>query len=374
MNIIINNKISSKWLRYLAIIIVLSIVSACAHDSRPQNPKHRPYNFKEVSFKSKNQKVKLTGELTYPKGAGVFPAVILITGSGPQDRDETVLGHKPFLVISDYLTRQGFAVLRYDDRGVGKSSGDFFSADLYDFADDASGAYSWLEQQQNIDKKKIGFLGHSEGGVIAPQAALRNPARFMILLASPAKPLFPDLIMKQREDLLHAQGASEEIIKKSKTEVMVLTNIVKKSQSLEEAKTLVSNWLKSKKSSDSKIKYAVKLYASRWGITYAKYDPTIPLKSFKQPVLALFGGKDLQVSAFENAPIMKKILSNKNSQVRIFPYKNHLFQNTKTGKLSEYQKIKITIEPVVLETITSWLKMILKMNKKSKLHAVQNKS
>lgn len=357
-SLIKNRKVTVIAHNTLLLIFIVAFLTGCTFDPRPQTPKERPYLIHAVLFPSKSPDVQLAGELTMPKGKGLFPAVILITGSGQQDRDETVLGHKPFLVISDYLTRMGFAVLRYDDRGVGKSSGDYATADVYDFADDALGAFEWLEKQSHIDKNKMGYLGHSEGGYIAPLASLKSPANFMILLATPAKPLLPDVMLAQSQDIARSQGQSEKIINDTRRQIIKVARILKTSKTVEEAKQSIMKLGKEEGGKTSEIKATVDLFANRWGMTYADYDPLPALQSFQKPVLALFGETDLQVSEKENAPVMKKALSNPQSQVCILAGKNHLFQNSETGNIGEYHKITTTIEPVVLENISNWLKGI----------------
>lgn len=348
------------------LIFVLAIcLSGCSYGPRPQMPKDRPYVIEQVSFSSINSNVQLAGELTIPYGNGSYPGVVLISGSGKQDRDETVLGHKPFLVISDYLTRRGFAVLRYDDRGVGKSTGNYGTADLKDFADDAAGAYLWLEKQPRIDKEKIGYLGHSEGGYIAPLASLDNHASFMILLAGPANQLLPNVMITQSQDIARAHGLSTKAINDYERQYLKLTSILKQAISVEDARQSITQWLETEGAKITEIKDTLHIFANRWGISYAKYDPKLALSAFTKPVLALFGEKDLQVSAQENAPIMEQVLSHPQSQVCIFANMNHLFQNSATGKSNEYSKITTTIEPEVLGTILRWLKNITDTNESS---------
>lgn len=186
-------------IRPLIVIIVSMLTSyGCALGlwPRPQEPKERPYRVETVRFAGGESDLLLEGELTMPYGDGPFSAAVLITGSGPQDRNESVAGHKPFLVLSDHLTRSGYAVLRYDDRGVGQSSGDYSVATAKDFAADAAAVFSWLQRHPKINPSRIGFIGHSEGGYIAPLAAnSAHDVAFMVFLAGPAKPLLPDVMI-----------------------------------------------------------------------------------------------------------------------------------------------------------------------------------
>ena len=353
----------------LIIYILTIFLSACSYgplpqmpQHRPQNPQHQPYIIKQISFSSVNTGVQLAGELTIPYGSGPYPGVILISGSGQQDRDETVLGHKPFLVISDYLTRMGFAVLRYDDRGVGKSTGQYASADLRDFADDAAGAYLWLQKQPNIALEKIGYLGHSEGGYIAPLASLSNSASFMIILAGSAKPLLPDVVTTQAQTYARTQWFASEKINYYQRHYLKLTGILQQANSVDDAKQKISHWLNAERASKSEIDATLNMFANRWGMHFARYDPQPTLAAFSGPVLALFGDKDVQVSAQENAVFMEESLSNSRSTVCTLANMNHLFQRSTTGRIDEYHKISTTIEPEVLELISHWLKIITETN------------
>ena len=330
--------------------------SAAGLISRSQDPKNRPYRIETVLFAGGDTNVELAGELTMPRGGGPFKAVILITGSGPQDRNEAIAGHKPFLVLSDYLTRKGFAVLRYDDRGIGKSTGDFAAAALPDFAADAVAAFEWLSTRPEIDTANIGFLGHSEGGYIAPVAAGRVPAGFMIFLAGTAKRLLPDVIETQTSDILRSQNQPQATIFRAVSQVRALTRILKAAKSATEAKNQLARYLESEGFTPSQIRTNLDLWATNWGMGYADYDPLPALKSFNGPVLALFGSTDLQVSARENAPETTTALQNSQSEVVIFPGLNHLFQPSKTGRIEDYLTIKITIDPSVLSKISGWLK------------------
>ncbi len=358
---------SSENISIILIFILAIFISGCSYGPRPQMPKDRPYVIEKVSFSSVNSNIQLAGELTIPYGKGSYPAVILITGSGKQDRDETVLGHKPFLVISDYLTRMGFAVLRYDDRCVGKSTGNYETADLRDFADDAAGAYLWLEKQPHFDVGKIGYLGHSEGGYIAPLAALSNDSSFMVILAGSAKPLLPNVMITQSQDIARAQGLSTTVINDYERQYLKLTSILKQATSVDEARRNLTHWLNAEGASNSEIKATLDMFANRWGIYFAKHDPKPVLTAFSRSVFALFGKKDVQVSARENASFMDQVLSAPESKVCVLDNMNHLFQNSTTGSIDEYHKITTTIEPEVLALISNWLKNITKMNEHSPL-------
>ncbi|WP_431685545.1 alpha/beta hydrolase family protein [Hahella sp. NBU794] len=347
---------------------VLMFLTACADSlgwlSRPQDPKDRNYRVEQVRFQGGDADVTLAGELTMPLGQGPFPAIILITGSGPQDRNEAIAGHKPFLVLSDYLTRNGFAVLRYDDRGVGESTGAFSSENrwkptLSDFAQDAAAAYRFMQNIPAIDVQKIGFLGHSEGGYIASAAAEFVPAAFMIFLAAPALPLLPDVMATQVVDIARSQGKSQQDIEREQALCRDLTEILRTSPSVADARNQIEKRLQSHGLTRAEIKANMEVWGSDWGRHYASYDPLPAFRRFKNPVLALFGGSDLQVSAAENAPIMKSVLTNPESEVLVLDKLNHLFQPSETGRIEDYILIDTTIDPRALNAISEWLSGIL---------------
>ena len=204
--------------------------------ARPQDPKKPyPYLEEEVTLENKPAGVKLAGTLTLPKGKGPFPAVVLITGSGPQDRDESLLGHRPFLVLADHLTRNGIAVLRCDDRGVGGSTGNTSTSTTADFADDALVGVAFLKARPEIDGKKIGLIGHSEGGVAAPIAATKSTdVAFIVLLAGTGLP-GEEILYRQAELILKAAKADEATIRKQRAMQERMFAIVKKEGSSEES-------------------------------------------------------------------------------------------------------------------------------------------
>ncbi len=325
---------------------------------RPQEPKDRPYIIREVTFPGGAKEVKLAGELTMPHGDGPFPAIIMITGSGPQNRNEELAGHKPFLVFSDYMTRQGYAVLRYDDRGVGQSSGQFREATTKDFAADAASAMRWLRTQDNINIDLIGYAGHSEGGYIAPLAAQEEVPGFIILLAGPAQKL-SDVILQQQIDIAKAHNKDEAEFKKIHVVIGGLVRILKSSSTPEEARKKLQAFLKKNDLSREQIDATIDLFATKWGLWIIDRDLMPSIKAYKGPVLAVFGGKDLQVSAEINAPIIEKALSHKASQVVTFPELNHLFQPAKTGSPEEYVWIETTFDESALKVIADWLKGVI---------------
>jgi hypothetical protein len=325
---------------------------------RPQEPR-RPYPYREedVVYDNKVQGNKLAATLTLPPGQGPFPAVVLITGSGPQDRDESLMGHKPFLVLSDYLTRKGIAVLRADDRGVGKSTGDFAGATTADFATDTEAGIAYLKTRTEVNAKLIGLIGHSEGGVIAPMIAARNrDVAFIVMLAGSGVP-GDEIIVAQTELIVEAGGKSHEEAMKAGAKEREILKLVE--QHTDDA--LLEKQLREElagEMSNAQIGAAIKQLNSPWLRYFITYDPATALKKVTCPVLALNGAKDLQVPPRQNLPAIRSALEaagNKNFEVDELPGLNHLFQTAKTGAPAEYSEIEETMAPVVLEKISSWI-------------------
>ncbi len=367
-----------KWKQgSISLPLALKKVETISQRRRPQTPKPPfPYRVEEVRYPSSTGGVSLAGTLTLPEGAGPFPAVILITGSGPQDRDETILGHKPFLVLADFLTRKGIAVLRFDDRGIGKSSGLFALATTAEFADDVQGGLAFLKKRPEINGKRIGLVGHSEGGIIAPMVAARAPGdvAFVVLMAGTGFPGAAILETQQR-DVLRAAGEDDAGIKAATSLLQKLLPIV---QAENDPKTRdqklraeVKSWLESlpeAKRKEAAEKDLASTVVRQLGLPWMRYflvhDPRADLAKVKCPVLALGGELDLQVACRENLAEIEKALKNAgNTRVttRAFPGLNHLFQTCKTGAVSEYAAIEETISPAVLETIAGWIKATLEM-------------
>lgn len=328
--------------------------------NRPQEPQP-PFSYKteDVTFENKEAKIKLAGTLTMPNGKGKFPAVVLVSGSGPQNRDEELFGHKPFMVIANYLTRNGYAVLRFDDRGVAESEGDFSKATVFDFASDAKAAIKYLKNIKEIDSKKIGILGHSEGGDVAQIIAAEDSSLdFIILMAGPGLKGTEGLSL-QKEALLRAANAPESEIAKSlklNEEIYdaVLNNKNKNDREIAVRNLFEKNYkdaLKGKELEDQ-----VNSISSDWMYEFLKFNPHDYLIKIKCKVLALNGTKDLQVTSKENLAGIEKGLSH-NKNVKIISYEglNHLFQKAEIGSVAEYEMIETTIEPFVLEDITKWL-------------------
>jgi len=341
---------------------------------RPQEPKKPyPYYSEEVVFENKTANLNLAGTLTFPKKEGTYPAVILISGSGESNRNEEIMGHKPFLVIADYLTRNGIVVLRYDDRGVGKSTGNHKTATTADFSTDALSAVTYLKTRPEIDPKKIGFIGHSEGGVIAPMAASKsNDIAFIVLLAGTGV-RGDQLLIEQSKLILKAMGTSEETIQKTDQFNKHVYKMVMESNDTASLKNEISQFIKEElKKDDSQLKLSgmdeenyVKtrsnMITSPWMHYFIKYDPAPTLEKVKCEVLVLNGEKDLQVAANQNVPAITNALTKGGNQkftVKRYPNLNHLFQECETGAISEYASIQQTFSPKVLTDINNWIKKI----------------
>jgi len=341
---------------------------------RPQEPQ-KPYSYysEDVRFENTKDTVALYGTLTLPNKDGKFPAVVLISGSGPQNRDEELMGHKPFLVLSDYLTKNGIAVLRYDDRGTAKSKGIFSKGTSFDFSNDAEAAFNYLLTRKEIIPNKIGLMGHSEGGLIAPMIAARNKnVAFVVMLAGTG--LSGDQIMLLQQELIaRADGAKESDIEKTKSTNKAVFDIVRKNENPKNLNAELTSYLKNElekdtalakslgMSVDDYINSTLKQITSPWFQYFLKYDPQTALTQVKCPVLAINGEKDLQVPPKENLSAIKKALKkggNKNFLTNELPGLNHLFQECKTGSPLEYNDIEQTLSPLALEEILHWIQLL----------------
>ena len=325
---------------------------------RPQNPvKPYPYREDEVTYDNKEQNVTLAATFTIPQGTGPFPAVLLITGSGPQDRDETLLGHKPFLVLSDYLTRHGIAVLRADDRGVGKSAGVFAKATTADFATDAEAGVAYLKTRVEVNPHKIGLIGHSEGAVIAPMVAARNKdVAFIVMMAGTGVP-GDQVLVAQSEAIQVASGKNPEEAVKDAAKERELLKLVE----TEKDQAVLEKDLKEKLAGEvpeAQMGVQISEVTSPWFRYFLTYDPATALRKVTCPVLVLNGEKDKQVLPSQNLPAIRKALEeagNKHFEIDELPGLNHLFQTAKTGSPMEYAQIEETMSPVALEKIATWI-------------------
>lgn len=339
--------------------------------NRPQVPR-RPYSYneEEVEFDNAVHKLRLAGTLTWPRNAArPVPAAVLVTGSGPQDRNSTMFGHQPFLVLADDLTRRGFAVLRLDDRGVGKSTGIPGGATLEELAQDAALAIEYLRSRKEIDPKAIGLIGHSEGGYIAPMAAVMNDAAFVVLLAAPGVP-GDELLYEQGQAVLKSVNAAKNVRERQAELQHSLFNAVlnevdpvKLEARLRAAvakfkQGLTPGELAQTPGFDQQMEAEVRSLMVPELQSLIRHDPAPVLRALKCPVLVLGGALDTQVPSKQNLPAIAAALAHgaaQDYQIVSFPKLNHLFQTARTGAPEEYAGIDETIAPAVLETIGHWL-------------------
>jgi uncharacterized protein len=339
------------------------------HAQDPKKP--YPYDEENVSYRNAADNVKLTGTLTLPRdGNGKHPAVILISGSGPQNRDSLIAGHRPFLVLSDHLTRQGIAVLRVDDRGTGDSDLGSLSVTSENFMADVLAGVDFLKTRKEIDPKQIGLIGHSEGGMIAPMAAARSrDIAFIVLLAGLGQ-RGEDVIYTQTELLHRASGTDPELIASTLVLTRTVLGIVKAETDgkliEERVNAAIAKHTSAMNEAQRKafepiatsIRAAMAMYKLPWFRYFVSFDPGPILKKVRIPVLALNGELDLQVAWKENLDLIAAALKagkNKDVTVKSFPKLNHLFQTSRTGLPSEYMTIEETMSPQVLEVISRWI-------------------
>ncbi len=338
---------------------------------RPQEPKPPfPYSSHEVVFKNIKAGIKLSGTLTIPAGKGPFPGVVLVSGSGPQNRNEEILGHKPFLVIADFLARHGVAALRYDDRGVGESRGKFAGATTFDFADDAEAAVEYLASRDEILKDGIGIIGHSEGGLIAPIVAANNSkVNYIVLLAGPGI-RGDQLLALQNAEIGRASGMTEASIAKAWDMNKKLYAIAIQNEEAAALEKAIADEVVRSQDPDGKADAAQRKALEAqgrqvaaqlldpWMRSLLALDPAPYLEKTSVPVLALNGSMDLQVPADENlAAIQKALFIGGNQKVTIVKPDglNHLFQHSKTGLPSEYGIIEETFAPEALDIMLDWI-------------------
>jgi pimeloyl-ACP methyl ester carboxylesterase len=339
--------------------------------NRPQEPKKPyPYIEEEVCYQNAAAAgVTLAGTLTLPSGQGPFPAVLLISGSGQQDRDETVMGHKPFWVLADYLTRRGIAVLRVDDRGAGGSKGDAKSATSRDFAGDALAGVAYLKGRKEIATNRIGLIGHSEGGLIAPMVAVDNPkdVAFIVLMAGPGL-TGEEIILRQGRLINKANGASDAAIACDNALQEKIFRILREEKDAAKAEAGLRQAMaeavagmsaeEQKNFPPAAQEASLKMVMSPWFRFFLSYDPRPILRRVACPVLAINGEKDLQVPSEENLKAIAGALQaggNKDATVKQLAGLNHLFQTAGSGSPAEYSKIEETIAPVALQLIGDWI-------------------
>jgi pimeloyl-ACP methyl ester carboxylesterase len=368
------SEIAGRWKQGgVSVALTFKRVAKAPTLRRPQEPnKPYPYDEQEVTYENKKAGVKLAATLTLPRGKGPVPAVLLIAGSGAQDRDGNAMGHKPYLLLADYLTRRGIAVLRADKRGIGKSTGDPpAKATPADLAEDAEAGLAFLRRQPKINPKQIGLIGHSEGGFIAPLVAARSKdVAFIVLMAGAGLP-GDEVLLAQNALLEKAAGVTGRSVA-WRTELRKrLYAAIKQEKDNTAArkkyKAILAEELAKLSEEDRKaegpytkgMERAVELFVSPYMRYFLTTDPRPNLRKVRCPVLAVIGEKDLQVPPKENLTAIKKALEaggNKDYTVKELPWLNHLFQTCKTGSMDEYAKIEETLAPAFLELVGGWIR------------------
>lgn len=343
---------------------------------RPQEPKP-PYSYheEEVKYSNSNVGISLAATLTLPRSKGPHPVVLLIAGSGPNDRNEEVFGHKPFLVLADHLTKQGLAVLRFDKRGCAESTGNYDTATSRDFADDVLAGIDYLKTRKEIDVRRIGLIGHSEGGIIAPMVAAQSKDVAFIVLMAGTGVNGEEILYAQGSLVARSMGTSEEVIAHQEAAQRQILSIIKKEQDFGVAEKLMREVfateypifpsLQQLAQADAieltqtdVIEAQIKRFNTNWFRFFLTYDPATSLKRVKIPVLVLNGELDLQVQPKQNLPAIEKSLKeagNKDYLLVEFPKLNHFFQTCETGSITEYQTIEETIAPIALNAMSGWI-------------------
>ncbi|MDO6711579.1 alpha/beta fold hydrolase [Aliiglaciecola sp. 2_MG-2023] len=322
---------------------------------RPQTPE-APFDYviEDVVFKNSKANINLAGTLTKPKGEGDFAAVILISGSGPQDRDETLFGHKPFAVIADYLTTQGLAVLRFDDRGTAQSGGDFATATSEDFVEDVQAAFEFLAARSDIKQHKIGLIGHSEGGMIAPMLASKNQDIAFVVMMAGLGVDGVSLVTQQSFDIQKLMGVEEAALKAQRQQDTQLYKRIVNGMSSEE----IHDYFIQKGATEAAATGKAQQLGSPWMRFFLGYQPKQYLDKVSCPILAINGAKDLQVAAQTNLAALNTLLTANNHAdftIKSLPNLNHLFQNADTGLPNEYASIEQTMDTHVLVLMAEWI-------------------
>ncbi|MBO6797839.1 alpha/beta fold hydrolase [Maricaulis sp.] len=332
--------------------------------TRPQTPQAPfPYEISEVRIDNPEAEgVSLAGTLTMPRGSQPVPAVILVSGSGPQDRDESIWDHRPFAVLADHLTRQGVAVLRYDDRGFAESTGDFATGTSHDFASDAMAVLRWLRAQPGVDTSKVGVIGHSEGGLIAPlMANLDGAPDFLVLLAGPGT-TGQEIVLEQAGLIARASGGSDEDVAAMVSALQVMTDEAKQAHDGADVRARVTPLLTEEfltslsVPADQKELFLTQITRD-WYVQFLNHDPLPYLQAVEQPVLAVVGSMDLQVPAASNlAGLREGLAGNPDATILELYGLNHMFQPAQTGTIAEYAQIETTFDPETLDLISDWIR------------------
>lgn len=322
---------------------------------------HLPYSYDtlDVVFRNELDQIDLAGTITYPKEVGKYPAVILVSGSGAQDRNESLMGHEPFKILADYLTKNGIVVLRYDDRGVAQSKGDFKTGTSADFSKDAMAAMDFLKTKSFVNPKRVGIIGHSEGGLIATLLAGQKfpTLKFMVSLAGPTIQM-DSLLLLQSQAVMKSMGKT--MTEKELAIQRINYNIVKSDLSSKDAMdALMKNMQAIPESQNAEFANGIATLLTPWYRYFLRIDPIPLIKKIKIPVFAAFGGKDVQVPALQNAESLTDNLpKGKSNVIKVYPDLNHLFQKAKTGAVAEYSEIEETLNEEVLRDIVVWIKAL----------------
>lgn len=362
----------------LSLCLLLLIINCFTlrAQNRPQTPKP-PFDYfsDSVEYDNSDKTVHLGATLTYPKTKGPFTTIVLITGSGQEDRDETIFAHKPFAVIADYLTKKGYAVLRVDDRGKGKSKGELLTATTEDFAQDVITSIHYLQTRKEVNKKKIGLMGHSEGGLIAPMVYTKLPGIAFIVSLAGTGISGADILLRQQTDPIKGlvpQASFDMYFELTKKVLFYIHDHHLQADSiiLDTVKKIYANWklgkpdsllapLRADKATPDMYAGQIKQELIPWLRFFIAFEPSTVWQKVKCPVLALNGEKDVQVYPQQNIPAIIAALKkagNKKVTTQILPGMNHLFQTCSKCTTDEYGKLEETFSPVALEAIYTWLK------------------
>lgn len=360
--------------KQMSLSLPLDLLKGEAEDKKPSRPQDptQPYAYyeEEVSFENQQAGITLAGTLTLPQKEGSFPAVVLISGSGAQDRNEEAFGHRPFLVIADHLTRNGIAVLRFDDRGTVSSTGNFRGATTADFASDVEAGVKYLMTRKEINPSRIGLIGHSEGGIIAPIVAARSKDISFIVLLAGSGLRGDSLLLLQQEAIARASGVSEENVRLACSINRRIYDMIIQTDDTGKLADDISAYMRqvieqypgikpSGMDEDSYVIYQTRQASDAWMRYFIRLDPAVALEKVSCPVLALNGEKDLQVLSQPNLKAIGDALSKGgNSRVTTREYAglNHMFQQCTTCSTYEYGVIEQTFSPAVLNDISAWIK------------------
>ena len=375
-----DSTMEGNWIQGMTLPLPLKRINEVPEIRRPQTPQPPfPYHSEELVYFNKDRSIQYGATITIPNGKGPFPAILLITGSGQQNRDEEILGHKPFAVLADYLTRHGYIVLRVDDRGMGQTTGTLEHVTSRDFANDALVGLDYLKNRKETDRKRIGLLGHSEGGMIAEMlAAERKDIGFIILMAAPGQKI-TDLMAAQNEALLTNAGIQKDYVDAYlslyRSLVASIMEHPSKEEALAAAGKLLDDWLgktprsmaiattgiKDQASRENFLRSFVEQVGNDWFRYFLAFDPAPYLQKIKGSVLALNGDRDIQVVSSPNLQGIEAALKKGRAasyEVKEMKGLNHLFQHCHTCSVQEYGQLTETIAPEVLDTIGAWLDQV----------------